>query len=363
VTPDARFPRLAGAALEGLLASVHGNPVAMINCARTLLAGGGDLERARAVCREALAITPVGASAAAEAWALARPILSDGVGSWYFTMVLDAPRHALYARALRRVLVKGGVVLDIGAGTGLFAMLALRAGASHVVACERDPEVARAAREIFERNGFADRITLLPIDSRELDPGRDLPGLADGLADVLLWDNLANNFLGAGCAATLADAKARLLKPGAPVLPGRAELLAAAATDLEAPERCMGVVEGLDMTPFNALRGTDFTLARSKFALRSEPAVLFDFDAAGPAPFRPGRSSAPVSLTAGRVDGVAQWLRFHLGDGIVYDTLDEDVRAFGAQFHVVDPFEAGEGMAVRLHGAHDTLDAWFWIEA
>lgn len=354
MTPDPRFPRMLGPAVDTLLAAVHGNPVAMINCARTLLMENDQLDRARAVCREALAIAPNDG----EALALARPILSEGVGGWYFTMVLDAHRHRLYAQALARILANGGVVLDIGAGTGLFAMLAVRAGASHVVACERDPQVARVAAEIVARNGFADRITVLPIDSRELDLGEHLAEPAD----VLLWDNLANNFLGAGCAATLADAKARLVKPSAPVLPGRAELLAAPATDLEAAERRMGVVDGLDMRPFNALAGTDFTLARSKFALRAEPVALFDFDVAGPDPIAPQRAQASVALTAGRVDGVAQWLRFHLGDGLVYDTLDEDVHAFGAQFHVAEPFEVADGASVRLHGAHDTVNTWFWME-
>ncbi len=332
MTPSLRFPRVNDAAAEALLASVDGNPVAMINCARTLLVDDTARERAREVCRRALDI-----AARSDPASLA---------------------EALYARALRRVLAGGGVVLDIGAGTGLFAMLAVRAGASHVVACERDPEVARVAGEIIARNSMADRITVLPIDSRELELGRDLPQPAD----VLLWDNLANNFLGAGCAATLADAKARLVRPGAPVVPGRAELLAAAASDLKASERCMGVIDGIDMTPFNALRGTDFTLGADKFALRSAAAVLFDFDVSRPEPIRPARASAALALSAGRVDGVVQWLRFHLGDGIVYETLGEDVQAFGTQFHVVDPFDAADGQAVRLHGAHDTLDTWFWLE-
>lgn len=358
MTPSPRFPRIADTAIDTLLASVHGNPLAMINCARTLLLENDQRDRARAVCREALEMVPIDTVGAAEARALARPILSEGVGAWYFTMVQDARRHALYAKALRQLLATGGVVLDIGAGTGLFAMMAVRAGASHVIACERDPEVARVAGEIIARNGFADRITVLPIDSRELNLGRDLPELAD----VLLWDNLANNFLGAGCAATLADAKARLVKPGAPVLPGRAELLAAAVTDLTATEHAMGVIDGIDMTAFNALRGTDFTLARDKFDMRSPPVTLFDFDVTGPEPIRPGRSSETVPLSGGRVDGVAQWLRFHLGDDIVYETLGPDVQAFGTQFHIAEPFMADEGATVTLHGAHDMLDTWFWIE-
>lgn len=352
--PDDRMRPEAAAMAETMLAAVHGNPAAMINCARTLFVSNGDMARAREVCREALALDPHHA----EARALARPILSDGVGSWYFTMVLDAGRHALYARALERVLAGGGLVLDIGAGTGLFAMMAVRAGASHVIACERDPQVAQAARETIARNGLAGQVTILTTDSRQLDIGRDLPEAAD----VLLWDNLANNFLGAGCAATLADARQRLLKPGAPVLPGRAELLAAPVTLLQPEDHRMGHVDGFDMSAFNALRSSDFTLDRSKFALRAEPVTLFDFDAAGRKRIQPQRADRTVTLSAGRVDGIAQWLRFHLGGGLVYDTLDEDVRAFGAQFHAAEPFDVEDGRRMQLHGAHDTLDTWFWLE-
>lgn len=341
-------------AAEALLKAVHGNPIAMINCARTLLVANGDIERAREVCREALALAPDDA----EAMALARPVLSYAIGSWYFTMVLDTRRHALYAEALERVLQNGGVVLDIGAGTGIFAMIAAKAGADHVFACESDPQVARAAREIIEKNGFADKITILPVDSRTLEVGRDMPERAD----VLLWDNLSNNFLGAGCAATLADAKDRLLKPGAPVLPGRTELLVAPVTDLYASYHSMYQVDGFDMSAFNMLRSNDFTLDKKKFELRSEPAILFDFDVSTKDRLHPERSSANVTLTEGRVDGIAQWLRFHLGEGLVYDTIDDDIYAFGTQFHVASTFEGKDGDQVTVHGAHDTLDTWFWLE-
>lgn len=350
MTAPARFPVLGDEAVERLVAAVRGNPVAMVNCARTLLMESGRNAQARALCREALALDP----ADGEAAALARPVLSEGIGGWYFTMLLDARRHALYERALRRMLVGGGVVLDIGAGTGLFAMMAARAGASRVIACERDPEVARIAAEIVARNGLSDRVEVLALDAREL--------VLREPADMLLWDNLANNFLGAGCAATLADAKARLLRKGAQILPGRAEIMVAPATDLNGTERHTDRVEGFDMTPFNALRATDFTLSPTKFELRAEPVAMFDLDVTGPDPIRPARASIEVTASAGRIDGIAQWLRFHLGDGLVYETLGEDVQAFGPQFHVTDPFTAAEGKRLRLAGAHDTLNTWFWID-
>lgn len=354
MTPTTAFPRVPDAAIKTLIDSVHGNPIAMVNCARTLLMANDRLEEARALCREALSLDPHNA----EARTMAQLLMSTGIGGWYFTMVQDTYRHNLYKKALQRVLVNGGTVLDIGAGTGIFAILAVQAGADHVIACERDPAVAYAANEIIKRNGYADKITLLPVDSRDLQVGRDL----SELADVLLWDNLANDFLGAGCAGTLADAKARLVKAGAPVIPSRAELIACPVTDLAPEAHRMGIVDDIDMSAFNELSPTHLTLSPSKFELRSTPTTLFDIDVSGPDPITADRAHTPVTLTEGRVDGIAQWLRFHLTEGVTYETLGEDVHAFGAQFHLSPSFEATNGMTVELHGAHDTTTTWFWLE-
>ncbi|MEL7220183.1 MAG: 50S ribosomal protein L11 methyltransferase [Bacteroidota bacterium] len=44
--------------------------------------------------------------------------------------------------------------MDIGTGSGLLAMMAARAGAQEVVACEMNPLLAEAASQIVEQNGF-----------------------------------------------------------------------------------------------------------------------------------------------------------------------------------------------------------------
>ncbi|MGH2452295.1 MAG: 50S ribosomal protein L11 methyltransferase [bacterium] len=75
-------------------------------------------------------------------------------------MVADRVRTDAYAEALRRVVHPGHVVVDIGTGTGIFALLACRWGARRVYAIEPDGIVG-LARELAVANGFADRIEFI----------------------------------------------------------------------------------------------------------------------------------------------------------------------------------------------------------
>ena len=340
---------------ESLIAKVAGNPIATLMLAQTLLLPRGKMKRARELCDAALALAPDDG----EVKALAQGIRSRGVGAWYFTMVQDHVRHARYAEAFRKIFKPGCTVLDMGAGTGLFAMLSAREGAGKVVACERDAGVADAARNIIEINGYSDRVTVIPKDSRELEIGVDL----DGPADVLLWDNLANDLVGVGGLDAVEDARRRLLKPGAAIIPGRCEIRVALAQTNPASDTRMGIVDGFDLSPFNRFRPTQTTISRRKLEFRSRPVTIFDFDLAQSELVRSRNNRAVVSATGDGVDGIAQWLRFHLAEDIAYDTVeDEGVMAFGVQYHAVEPFEADQGQEIKIAGGHDRLRTWFWIE-
>ena len=51
-------------------------------------------------------------------------------------------------------------VLDIGTGTGLLSMMAVRLGADSVVACEEFRPMAECAERVMKENGYWDRIKL-----------------------------------------------------------------------------------------------------------------------------------------------------------------------------------------------------------
>lgn len=336
-----------------LLSKLEGNPVAMLNFARTYLLANGREAEAREVCERALAAAPGDPEVAA----LARSIRGSGIGSWYFTMVQDTNRHALYERALKALLVRGGRVLDIGAGTGLFAMLAARCGADEVIACEQNPAVAQAVRDTVAANGLADRIKVVAKSSADLHIGEDM----DGPADVVLWDNLANNLIAQGAIKAVEDARRRLAKPGAPFIPSRAQIMIALARDKLPENRLMSVVDGFDLSAFNRFACSGFTKPRHSVDLLSESRALFDFDfQAGVYP--PERGTLPLISSGGRADGLVQWVRFHLGADTIYETLQDTSHAFGLEFHAIDPIETTKGQSVLAGGRHDGRNTWFWVD-
>lgn len=142
----------------------------------------------------------------------------------YGGMIADRVRMAGFSRALRRAIAKDSVVLDIGTGTGIFAMLACQMGARKVYAVEPDDAIL-LAREIAQANGLAERIQFINKLSTDI----DLPELADvmvsDLGGLLPW--FENHI------PSIVDARNRLLKPGGTLIP-RCDVAWAAL--VEAPE-------------------------------------------------------------------------------------------------------------------------------
>jgi len=82
-------------------------------------------------------------------------------------MIADTVRTGAYAEALRRAVKAGSVVLDIGTGTGIWALLACKFGARRVYAAEPGDAI-HVAREIAAANGWSDRIEFIQRLSTEV---------------------------------------------------------------------------------------------------------------------------------------------------------------------------------------------------
>ena len=93
--------------------------------------------------------------------------------------------------------VSGLSVLDVGTGSGVLALAALRLGAAPIVAADYDPDAIASARENLELNHAEGAITLVQLDLAEPSP------IGDRRFDVVLA-NLTGGML-IRFAATLAD--------------------------------------------------------------------------------------------------------------------------------------------------------------
>jgi len=286
--------------------------------------------------------------------------LSKLVPSWHFAMLNDAPRNDAYARAIAATVRPGDLVLEIGTGSGLLAMMAARAGAGRVVTCEQAPPIASAARDIVAANGFAERIDVVAARSTRLKVGTELPRRAD----VLIMEVFDTALLGEGVLAALIDARARLLAPGARVLPTRATIWAQA---IECPElrpvNPIGRIADFDLAGFDRFRapgGQSLELAREAYRPLSAPMPVLTFDFTDEVR-RLGSGHANLRFTAtGAVQAIALWFELELAAGIVLSTGPGEARNHWRQSVQFLPTDltvcAGASADLRLVYAADRLD-------
>jgi tetratricopeptide (TPR) repeat protein len=144
------------------------------------------------------------------------------VPRWHFVMLNDRDRNQKYDIALRKIVDRDSIVLDIGAGSGLLAMMAARAGASQVITCEMVPAIAEAASEIIEENGFSQQISVIAKKSTNLEVGIDLPERAN----ILVTETFDVGLLGEEALISLRHAIEHLITPDAKILPAHAKVFA-----------------------------------------------------------------------------------------------------------------------------------------
>lgn len=129
----------------------------------------------------------------------------------YYVMLQDEPRNDLFTDAITRQ-APGRVVLELGAGPDLlWTTLAVKSGASRVLAVEVIPASARAARE--RAGALGPHVSVFEGDATQV----ELPERAD-----MCIAELVGAIGGAeGIADALADARRRHLTPDAVVVPHR----------------------------------------------------------------------------------------------------------------------------------------------
>jgi 2-polyprenyl-3-methyl-5-hydroxy-6-metoxy-1,4-benzoquinol methylase len=277
------------------------------------------------------------------------------VPRWHFSIVRDHVRNTLYKKAIEYYVTPDKTVLEIGTGTGILSMLAARAGAKHVYTCEMEPLIAEAAKENIEKNGFSHKITIIAKKSTDLVMGRDLPEEVDVLVSEIVDDGLLRE----NVLPVMEDARRRLIKPDATVLPSR---VAIRGTLVGGPEwtglYCTSEVLGFDLSAFNRFQPAVQTMridGRSIDNALSPVVELFRFDFEGLCIFPEERKilSMPV-IKDGTADAFLSWIWLDFGDSIEFENKPPIVSSWNPQLHFFThsiPVHAGD--VLRLAAEHD----------
>jgi tetratricopeptide (TPR) repeat protein/precorrin-6B methylase 2 len=287
--------------------------------------------------------------------------LSSMIPAWHIPMINDVERNDAYDAALRKAVKPGSLVLEIGTGSGIVAMMAARAGAGKVVTCEVLPALADAARDTIAQNGYADRISVIGKKSTQLELGRDLPEKADVFVSELInIGMLAPNML-----QILTHARRNLVKPEGIIIPAAARIQAALMEcPLLAAVNPVGEIAGFNMSNFDQFRSPAYAqidLAADPLRLLSAPFDALDFD------FRidmPGTASQIMHIPVlhdGLVHGVAFWFDLFLDDTVTYQSS-----SFARSNHwkqagefFAKPIEVRAGDEIRLEVGYDNTRVWF----
>jgi len=131
--------------------------------------------------------------------------------TYHATLLADGMRNRAFYRALRARVRPGSSVLDLGAGSGIWAVVAARLGARRVVAVEREPLLVPVIERLARENRVADRVTVVQGDARRLRLRRRF--------DVVVSETVGNEGFDEGIVPLLFDARRRFLKRGGALVP------------------------------------------------------------------------------------------------------------------------------------------------
>jgi type II protein arginine methyltransferase len=282
------------------------------------------------------------------------------VPRWHFEMLNDEQRNAAFEEALARAVTPDSVVLDIGSGTGLLAMMAARAGAREVVSCEMVAPLAELARETIALNGFSDRIQIMNKKSTSLAVGTDIRRRSN----LLVTETVDCGLLGEGIIPSITHARAQLLTDDACIIPRAASVHAMLVEGrrlrgLNYVSRCAG----FDVSPmqrYATARYIPVRLAAFQHVALTDPFEVFRFDFARGS-LLPERRELSIPIIR---DGVCQaiifWFDMQLDDEISISNRPGSTTHWEQALQCVEhelTIRAGEMLRVEVE--HDCHSVFF----
>jgi SAM-dependent methyltransferase len=279
---------------------------------------------------------------------------------FYGRMIADRRMDA-YVAALRETVRRDSVVMDLGCGPGVLALIACKLGARRVYAVEPE-NVIGLAREAAAANGFSHRIEFFENLSTEIAVPEPATIIVSDLRGVLPWFQQH--------IPSIIDARKRLLARGGVLIPHRDILWAAVVEAPEQYEELVGPWQSnkfeLDLTAgtrliTNTWRKTPLT--PEQFLTEPIRWATVDYYEVNSPDIR-----AEISWRASRnatAHGFAVWFDSELIEGIGFSNhpgAQQMIYGTGL-FPFTRPVEISEGEQIKLRLAADFVQndyVWRW---
>jgi len=267
-----------------------------------------------------------------------------GVLSYHQTMLADSLRNKLLFKAIKQSVKPGMSFLDIGAGSGVWAVLAAKLGATRVVAIEIEECLIPVIYKHAQENGVADRIEIIHANSNDVK--------LKGKFDVIVSELFGGDALGAETVRSFVNLRTRFLAPGGVLIPQKLEMFAA-------PAHVKGSVHevpaGLPFTT-NFLRSLKLnyslhlTLAerdRVQFLAEPKPLISLDFHRDIDAPSLDNMTASWHVKNLKKANGIVTFNRSTFTDAITMDAFGS--KSWGVGVNEFIPFAGKSGeIAFRL---------------
>lgn len=265
-------------------------------------------------------------------------------------MLSDRHRCEVIATLLRR-RAHGARVLEIGSGTGLWACMAARLGASRVLAVEPTPTV-ELVRQLVAHNGLANRVEVVEASIEELTP-EPMDLVFSELLNILPF---AEGILPVSAVAR------DWLAPGGHLAPDRLQVLiqparvAAIDRNLAKMASILDGIEGeagLDLTPLRRFLDTsspDLSHG-SEHTLVGPPQLVWDLDLRGGA--TPDARALDLEHSA-PANGVVVWFRARYDRDLWLDNQPGERPHWG---QLVATFSgSSQALRIRVEADEDSLE-------
>lgn len=262
-------------------------------------------------------------------------------------LLQDQTRNEAFRTALERTVRPGCSVLDIGAGSGVWAMTAAKLGAGRVVAIEREPLLVPLIEETARANGVS--VEVICGDSRSV----TLPPTFD----VIVSETVGHLVFDEEVVPVLLDARSRFLAPGGTLIPGHVRLMVAGAC-LKQPDLPAGI-EG-DFGHLAALlRHVPLAVTdKARITFLTEPAELahVDFTTATGEPDVSTLKAVWRNQDLRGLNAFVVWAELGLAPGLTLRTLETS--SWSVTAYRIAPFaETSGNLAFELTLSHSE-NAW-----